>query len=271
MNLPAGTLALAEPSTLATDYLLGGFAAVLGIRLWREGSDPGRLCVRLWAAALLAVAAAALAGGTWHGFHPHVLPLAAGGLWKLTLLATGVASFLVLAGSAFATLSGAARRTVLVLAGTKLGVYIGWLAGHDRFAGVVVDYGTAMLAVLALHGWAWHRRWEPASPWMAAGVAISALAAGIQGSGIVLTPLPQRQRYLPSGADGGALPLLLRRETDAGRRRRRRGSHRARRGFRPYAPGVTAQPFPARPTVAGSSTGASPSTGGPSITSPRTV
>lgn len=179
-------LAIAEPSTLATDYLLGGFAAVLGLRLWRAGAGSGQSSVRLWAATLLAVAAAALAGGTWHGFHPHLLPLAAGALWKLTLLATGVASFLMLAGSSFATLGGAARRTVLALGGAKLLLYVAWVAGHDTFAGVVVDYGAAMLAVLALHGWAWHRRRDPASPWMAAGVAVSALAAGIQASGLAL-------------------------------------------------------------------------------------
>jgi hypothetical protein len=179
-------VALAEPSTLATDYLLGGFAAVLGVRLWRAGADAGRRSVRFWAAALLAAAVAAVAGGTWHGFHPYIASGVGRALWKLTLLALGTGSYFMLAGSAFATLRGAVRRTVLVLGGAKLLVYCFWLAGHEGFSGAVLDYGTAMLAVLALHGWAWHRRREPASPWMAAGVGVSALAAAIQGSGIVL-------------------------------------------------------------------------------------
>src|ERR1044072_8478675 len=71
----ARTLALAEPSTLATDYLLGGFAVVLALRLWRQGAGEGsRQSVRLWAATLLAVAAAALAGGTLDGFPPPLPP-----------------------------------------------------------------------------------------------------------------------------------------------------------------------------------------------------
>ena len=179
-------LALAEPSTLVSDFLLGAFAAVFGVRLWRAGAGPGRRSVRLWSATLLAVAVAAFAGGVWHGFHLLLAPAAADAIWKVTLLAAGAASFSMLAGSALANLRGKARRAVIAAAGAKLVVYTIWMASHDDFNWVIADYGSALVAVLVLHGWAWLKRRERASVWMAAGVAVSVLAAMIEASGFGL-------------------------------------------------------------------------------------
>jgi hypothetical protein len=178
--------AIAEPMTLATDVLLAGLAGWLGVRLWRAGAGPDRRSVRLWAAAFFATAAAALLGGAWHGFAPSLGAAAGAVLWKLTLAAAGSAGFCMLAGTLYATVRRPWRGALLALAAAKLVLYAAWMAVHDDFVWVVLDYGTAMLAVLALHGWAGLRRREPASGWMVAGVVVAALAAAIQQSDVAL-------------------------------------------------------------------------------------
>jgi hypothetical protein len=92
------------------------------------------------------------------------------------VLAVGCASFAMLAGSAFAVLSGKPRTLVLAFALAKLFVYSGWVLAHDEFVFVVLDTGLAFAAVALLHLWKLNR-------WILAGVAVSVAAALVQASG----------------------------------------------------------------------------------------
>ena len=157
--------------TLATDYLLGGVTGWLAVLLYRR---PQR-SVRWWSYAFMALAAGALLGGTWHGILQNDL------LWKATVLSVGVASFAMVAGSTFATLTGRARDAVLWLAGLKLIAYWWWMLDRDDFIYVVIDTGIAFAAVAAMHLWRFNG-------WILAGVAVSAAAAGVQASGFALHP-----------------------------------------------------------------------------------
>lgn len=154
---------ISEPMTLATDYALGAVAAVLGLRL--RHVSPG------WAFALLAVAAAAFLGGTWHGLLQSDL------LWKATLLAAGAASCAMVVGSARLTAQGLLLQALLVLAAVKLALYSVWILLNDDFVGVIADSGIALALVGALHLW---RR----DGWMLAGVAVSVAAALVQAAGV---------------------------------------------------------------------------------------
>jgi hypothetical protein len=131
---------------------------------------------RLWAAAFIALAFAAFLGGTFHGFH-------VAWTWKPTVVAVGVASFGMLAGSACTTTSGNVRRTLLIAAAVKLAFYEAWMLGHDDFIYVVADTASAMLGVAALH---LLRLDNPATRWILAGVAVSLIAAGIQAGHVAL-------------------------------------------------------------------------------------
>ena len=157
--------------TLATDYLLAGVTGWLALLLYRS---PQR-SARWWSYAFMALAAGAFLGGTWHGFVQNDL------LWKATVLSVGVASFAMVAGSTFATLSGRARDAVLWLAGLKLIAYWWWMLGRDDFIYVVLDTGIALLVVAALHLWRWN------GP-ILAGVGLSVLAGLAQASGFALHP-----------------------------------------------------------------------------------
>jgi hypothetical protein len=154
-----------EPVTTLTDYALGAVSAFLGVRLLRRS--------KLWALAFLALSIAAFLGGTWHGFWQS------DALWKATTLAVGVASFGMVAGSAFATSRGMLLRLLAVFASVKLLVYSFWMLRHDDFVWVVVDTGLALVLVGALYLWRFNG-------WMLAGVAISILAGAAQASGFTL-------------------------------------------------------------------------------------
>jgi hypothetical protein len=156
-----------EPVTALTDYALAAVAAVLGVRLLQSN--------RFWALAFLALALAALLGGTWHGFWQSDL------LWKATTLSVGVASFGMVAGSALATTQGALLRFIVVLAGLKLVAYSLWMLRHDDFVWVIVDSGSA----LAIVGLLYLRR---CNGWMLAGVGISILGGAVQASALALHP-----------------------------------------------------------------------------------
>jgi hypothetical protein len=85
----------------------------------------------------------------------------------------------MLAGSTFATLGGMTRFGVLTAALAKIGLYIAWMRTHDDFIYVVLDTGSALLVVAALHLWRWNGM-------MLAGVVVSVLAGVVQASGLRL-------------------------------------------------------------------------------------
>jgi len=176
---------IAEPMTLLTDYALAVVTASLALSLHRR--REGRRARGLWTLALAALALAALLGGTSHGFAPVLPTLAATLLWKATVLSVGVASFGLLSGSAAGTTSPPVARIFLVLAVAKLAIYSAWMLFHDEYLYVIVDTGSALAGIAALHSWSWVRRRDAASAWMLGGVAVSLLAAAVQASGFALS------------------------------------------------------------------------------------
>ena len=157
---------------MLTDYALGGVSGALGFLILKNHA----VSARLWSLAFFALAVTAFLGGTFHGFQVSWA-------WKPTVLAVGIASFGMLAGSACATTSGNVRRALLVAAALKLVFYEAWMLGHDDFIFVVADTASAMLAVAALHLLALD---NPATRWILGGVAVSLIAAGIQAGRVAL-------------------------------------------------------------------------------------
>ncbi|MFQ5525962.1 MAG: hypothetical protein ACE5GX_06825 [Thermoanaerobaculia bacterium] len=174
-----------EPMTVLTDYILAALGLILGLRLWR-GTTAWGSSRRLWAASLLAMAVAALAGGTAHGFADRAGAAGHWVLWRITVWAIGVASLSLAAAAARFALSKRAARTVCALFGLQFAIYAVWMLWHDSFAYVLLEYLPAMVFVLAVASWQWSRRGWPGGPWVVAGILVSFLAAGIQASGLTL-------------------------------------------------------------------------------------
>jgi hypothetical protein len=177
---------ITEPMTLITDYLLAGLVFFFGLRLlacWRRTRQQS---VYWWAVGFHASAAAALAGGTYHGFLPHLMGLPAFLLWKFTVFAVGLAALFLFSGAVLATLSGTPRRWLLILAGAKFLLYSAVMTFHDDFRFVIYDYAPALLGIFLLAIHASLARRERFAPWLIGGVIVSFAAAGIQASGLAL-------------------------------------------------------------------------------------
>jgi hypothetical protein len=172
---------IAEPVTLATDYVLAAACGATGTLLYLRAD--GQRSRRFWAAALVALALTALLGGTYHGFRYEMSRGAALWLWKYAVLLTGLASFGFVAGSAVACTSGRLRWALIALATLKALAYEGWMLRHDDFVWVIADTGGAMAVVFVLHA-VTHR--AAGSRWILAGVALSAAGAAAQASGFSL-------------------------------------------------------------------------------------
>ena len=179
-------MTITEPVTLLTDYVLAGVTAWLGWRLW--AARETHAARRLWSVAFGALALAALAGGTHHGFTLLLSGTALVALWKVAVLSVGIASFCMLYGSATATTAGGIRGLLLVLAGAKLVLYSLWMLAHDDFVFVIADTGSAMAGIAALHLWSLLRSRDNASQWILGAVGISVLAAAAQAGGYAPHP-----------------------------------------------------------------------------------
>jgi hypothetical protein len=168
-----------EATTSITDCILAVCAAFWALQLFRRD--------RPWFALAFAVTAVgALAGAAWHGgFHSFVI-------WKTTLVSIGIASFALGTAAATAWLSRPARIATMVLLAIQFVWYISIISRSDDFSAVVNDYGLVMIAILI--GCAIRFR-DSASPWLAAGIVVSFVAAGVQASSLRLGPLDHNGIY----------------------------------------------------------------------------
>jgi hypothetical protein len=166
--------------TAATDYLLAAVAVFGALRLDRAAKRTGQLSIRFWAGGFAAIAAAALLGGSWHGFFRYLTADAAALLWKTTLAAAGVADFLLITGAAFASVSRGAVKWIIAAGACKLAIFLLWALPSDAFAPVVADTALTLIAICALQWFAGARRRAASAPWILAGVAVSVAAAAIE-------------------------------------------------------------------------------------------
>jgi MFS family permease len=141
---------LSEPTTLVSNWVLAAVALTLGARLHRAGAGPEGRARRLWAAAFVAGAAAALAGGAVHGFAASLTPVGHAVLWKTVLVGVGLAGSLILAGAVLATLTGPWRTAFLAGAAGQLAVYLALVSGSNDVRLAVWNGAVTILALLAL-------------------------------------------------------------------------------------------------------------------------
>ena len=170
--------------TVLTDYALAVVCGVLGGLLLKNRQT--HYSRGYWAIAFLALGLAAALGGTWHGFPAPVLSRSTlFRLWTLTLFCAGVASFAMLAGSAYAAAAGGLRLALVAFAAAKLAGFTLWIQANQGFIVVILDTGIAMLLVALLH--ALDRR-NAASRWILSGVGVSLAGALVQAGGLAPHP-----------------------------------------------------------------------------------
>ena len=89
---------ITEPMTLLTDYILAVGSLFCAVRLKATTQTQGQPCRKLWGLAFLS-AAAALLGGTYHGFSFYLGKFLHPALWNSTVYFIGLASGLMISGT----------------------------------------------------------------------------------------------------------------------------------------------------------------------------
>jgi hypothetical protein len=171
----------AEAVVAATDYLLAAAAFAGAWALFGAASRRPRRGLRLWAAGFVSLGAAALLGGTWHGFYPQPGDPTGNVLWKATLAAAGLAGSLLVAGAAFAFLPRRAAGWITGAAAVKLAVFLVGALSSEGFGPVIVDSAANLAALLVFALRALRSGRAPdAARGILAGIALSAAAAAIE-------------------------------------------------------------------------------------------
>jgi hypothetical protein len=176
-------VAITEPVTVLTDYILAVETLIFGILLKRQADDDHQIPIKFWAIAFFVIALAAITGGTCHGFAKQLAGSVYNFLWKITLYSVGASTLFMLSAAAHATLTGTARRILIILAWVQFCAFIILVARTSDFKYVIFDYVPAMVVILAL---CLYRLSSQFSPWLIAGILVSFIAAGIQLSGFTL-------------------------------------------------------------------------------------
>lgn len=170
-------MAITEPMTVLTDFLLVGWTLMLGLRLLSGGTGSPH---RWWGLAFCAAAVAAFSGGVWHGW-VSVLPLGvAQWLWTTTLWSIGAASACYLLAVAQVVCTKGVLPWVRLTIGGKLLLYMVWSLGRDDFLPALVDYAPTLLLILLVFAARYLRNRDSAARWICPGILLSFVAAGVQ-------------------------------------------------------------------------------------------
>jgi hypothetical protein len=177
---------MAEPTTMLTDYGLAILCAWYAWRLWSVATVTGGVSVGHWAVGMACLAAASLAGGTFHGFATVLSQSMSQSLWKATVFAVGLASFFWFAGTLRASVAAPVRYWLMIIPWVQLAMFSWWMTVHDDFLFVIYDYGSMNIAILILQLHGWCRSRVRSAPWLVIAVCVSGLAAAVQASGLSL-------------------------------------------------------------------------------------
>ncbi len=171
-----------EPLTATTDVVVAAAAATFAVRIIRATADRA---ARLVAGSLAAASLGAIAGAAY-----HMAPSSA--MWKVSAIPVGVASYLFGLAIARAYFSARGQRIAQAVLLLQLLVYAIGVAVSDDFVIVIADYASVMVAILLICLLHWS---DSPARWIAAGVAISFLAAAAQMSSIRIGALNHNDIY----------------------------------------------------------------------------
>ena len=171
--------------TVFTDYGLAAVGIALALKL--RAREEGQTSRRLWAACFLAVALAAMAGGTSHGWGPRLGGASRAALWLVTYGLGGLGNVFILAGAVVAAARGGLRDALIALVVVRFAVWFAFIATRPDFRYVIYDYAGTLAGLLVLAAWLARRR-RPGGGWIAAGVAASLAGAAVQRGGKGLAP-----------------------------------------------------------------------------------
>jgi hypothetical protein len=178
-------LTISEPATLVTDYLMALVAVAFAVILGRPAVPPAH--ARWWRLAFGSLAASALLGGSWHGFHESMAVWLADLCWRATLATASLSSFAVMRATAHQWLGQRHARALALVALLKLAAALVLELLRPAFAVVVWDLGATLAFAVAAAAPA-RKRAPRAFGLLASGVGLFLAGAVIQQAGLGLHP-----------------------------------------------------------------------------------
>lgn len=180
---------ITEPDVALTDYGLAVECALFAHLLCRRHSTRGPL--RRWFALFFgATGAAALAGGTVHGFFLNETTVGSAILWPATLLAIGLAALAAWGIGARILFSKPVARWITLGAAAQLVVYgVVVFSVTQEFVAAVLDYLPAAVFLAIAFATAYMRSRERPVLVGLAGLALTFVAAVVQQGGLALHPV----------------------------------------------------------------------------------
>lgn len=192
---------LAEPVTTLTDYAMALEAGFLGVALLQENKRNFQRSRFFWGIAFGWVTIAAAAGGTSHGFAPILTLSVLNQLWLVMGYAIGCASFSMLLGTVFSTVSGWLRWGGLLAVGGKSALYFFQMGQYQEFVPIAIEYLSGLLIVLLLQLGQFVKQFvnqrrvdrrrvdqRRSAFWICSGIGVSLVAGGIQGARLSIAP-----------------------------------------------------------------------------------
>ncbi len=185
---PLAVVAIAEPDVALTDFGLALLAAILAVALVRGGGGS-TVVRRRFVAFFAAVAVASLAGGLDHGFFRQPPGAAHDVLWATALIAIGASALALTGAAAEIGFSGRATRAVSAIAALAFAAYaLAVLLGARQYLYALLAYLPATALMLGVLGVAWRRERDPRLAAAIAGLLLTFVAAAIQRAEIALHP-----------------------------------------------------------------------------------
>lgn len=170
-----------EQTTAATDVILAAVSLVFSFLLVRIGRKTDLRKGSVWAAALGLLGLAAGLGSIAHGlsWSPEVIWL----LWQPLNLSLGLAISLFVVGVVYDLRRQSLPRYFLAgMLGVGVAFYSVTVLVPGSFLVFIIYEALAMLFALGAYLWLIRRKHFAGAGWMAAGIAVTMLAAGIQAS-----------------------------------------------------------------------------------------
>ena len=128
----------------------------------------------------MATGIAAALGAAAHGLDPIADAGLRARFWKAALYATGLVGLATVASVAFFAARGAARSAVLTFGLIKLVLFVVIVTRKPEFRVAAIDYGAALIVLLAGACYGLMRWHEPGATWLIGGVVVSLVAGLVQ-------------------------------------------------------------------------------------------
>jgi len=201
---------LYEPDVTLTDYALAVECLLFVWLLSRR--ESAKRALRAWFQIFFsALAAAALAGGTVHGFFAETTTFGSRSLWKAAIIAMGAAALGAWTVGLLMQFSAATAQSFAPLLAIAFAVYcvvVLWI--RDDYVVAIVVYLPAALFLLGVFVAAYRRTRQPAALLGVLGILLTFAAAGVQQGRVALHPDYFDHNALYHAIQGAALFLLYR-------------------------------------------------------------